>query len=165
MKRSGSAAAIAGLLLGVGGAPRVAGAQDGVAGIPAGARVRLTLPDSLRVAPLAPRATALVGHLVRTSGDTLFVLPPGAVVPTAVRLTAVRGVEQSRGASRLRSALQQGVIGGLTWGLLTYAIQRGDGNRARNALAWGAGGLSFGGALGSIRPYEQWRRVQPPSAQ
>jgi hypothetical protein len=138
-----------------------AAAQAGAAPAPEGARVRLTLADSVRPAPLAPRAAALVGTLARATADTLYVVPAGAATAAAVPRRAVRVLSVSRGVSRPRSALEQAVVGGVTWALLAYAAGGTDGAPARRVAAYGAAGVGVGAVLGAVRPYERWRRVGP----
>ncbi len=128
--------------------------------VPPGTRVRLTLGDSLRSAPFAPRVKYLVGQLVRTSGDTLFVIPAGAVTPSAMLFETVRRTERSRGASAVRSALQQGLFAGSMIALFKYTGQQSNGRRTGDVIAWGAAGASFGAIVGAVRPYEQWQRVR-----
>jgi hypothetical protein len=126
-----------------------------------GARVRLTLADSARQAPLGPQAAALVGTLARASADTLYVVPAGTVTPAAIPRSAVRALFVSRGVSRRRSAVEQALIGGVTWALLTYATGGSEGAPARRVAAYGAAGVGVGAVLGAVRPYERWRRAGP----
>lgn len=138
-----------------------AAAQAGAAPPPAGVRVRLTLADSVRQAPLGPRAASLVGTLARATADTLYVVPAGAAAPAAVPRRAVRALFVSRGVSRPRSAAEQALIGGVTWALLTYATGGAEGAPARRVAGYGAAGVGVGAVLGAVRPYERWRRAGP----
>ncbi|HYW33476.1 MAG TPA: hypothetical protein VE869_18385 [Gemmatimonas sp.] len=116
----------------------------------------MTRADSLRQLPLAPRTTQIVGQLVLVSGDTVFIMPPGGVMPVAVLQSALRTADQSRGYSRVRSALRQGFAAGVLWALMGYS----DAANGSRAFAWGGAGLGLGMIVGAVRPYEQWERVR-----
>src|SRR4051812_47802561 len=81
---------------------------QGIADLPAGARIRITLPDSARQHPFMPRAQSVIGTLARTTSDTLWLRVAG---PDTVRVprSALRRVEVSRGVSRARSAVEFGL--------------------------------------------------------
>lgn len=132
------------------------------AGLPAGTRVRVLVPDSLRAAPFAPRAQTLIGTVVRTGADTLYLAAPGGAGALAVSRGAVRGLAVSRGASRARSAVEQAVGVGLVFaGAALIADRDGGRGAASRAAGLGAAGAAIGAAIGAVRPYERWRRVGP----
>ncbi len=130
------------------------------AGLPAGARVRVIVPDSLRAAPFAPRAQPLVGTIARGGADTLYLVPPGGAGTVALPRDAVRGLAVSRGASRARSAVEQAVAGAVLLAGAALTADR-DGGRvaARRAAGLGAAGAAIGAVIGAARPYERWRVV------
>ena len=125
-----------------------------------GARVRVTLADSLRAAPIAPRRTVLVGTVARMTAESLTVLPPGASTATSLPRSAVRGLAVSRGVSRWRSAGQQALVAGLAGSVAGYAAAHRERGGLGRAAAWGSLGAPLRAMVGALRPYEQWRRVR-----
>lgn len=84
---------------------------QGIADLPSGARVRVTVPDSVRQAPLIARRQSIIGTFVRATSDTLWLRVAG---PDTLRLPrASTAVQASRGVSRTRSALQFGLGAGV----------------------------------------------------
>ena len=137
-----------------------AGRADGqsTADLPAGARIRITLPDSARLHPFMPRAQSVIGTLARASSDTLWLQVAG---PDALRVPrgAIRKVEVSRGVSRVRSALEFGLGMGVGIGLVGYTAAN-DADSRREAVLAGAIGAVVMGVVGAARPYERWKRVR-----
>ena len=127
--------------------------------LPTGARVRVVLGDSLRLAPLTSGRVLLVGTLTSLTADSRAL----RIADDTLRLarTSVRGLAVSRGASRARSAVEQAIIGGLVLATTSYATATRDGDSPRQrAFAGGIAGVSVGTLLGAIWPYEHWRRVR-----
>jgi hypothetical protein len=133
------------------------GGAQSIADLPSGARVRITLPDSVRQAPLIPKTRILIGSLVRATTDTIWVDVAG---PDTLRLprAALRRIDVSRGVSRARSAAEQGLFVGAMVGLLRVSTD--DGEVHRRAIGFAALGAAFGGVLGAWQPYEHWRAVR-----
>jgi hypothetical protein len=130
---------------------------QGIADLPAGARVRITLPDSARQDPFMPRAQSVIGTFARTTSDTLWLRIAG---PDTVRVPrgALRRVEVSRGVSRARSAAEYGLVG-LGMGVMLHAVADDDDSR-RDAIGVGAITAVLGAFVGAVRPFERWRRVR-----
>jgi hypothetical protein len=131
---------------------------QGIADLPAGARVRITLPDSARLHPFMPRAQSVIGTLARAGSDTLWLQVAGPD-PLRVPRGTIREVEVSRGVSRTRSALQFGLGMGVGVGLVGYA-SADDADSRQEAVLAGAIGAVLGGVVGAVRPYERWKRVR-----
>ena len=130
---------------------------QGIDGLPSGARVRLTLPDSLRQEPFMPRRHSIIGTLARATSDTLWLHVAG---PDTLRLPrASTSVAVSRGASRTRSAVEHGVVLGIGAGLILFAAADDEDSR-RDALGIGGLGALVGAVIGAWRPYESWRAVR-----
>jgi hypothetical protein len=134
-----------------------AAAQD-IASLPVSARVRITIADSTRQWWLLPRAQSVIGTVARATGDTLWLHIAG---PDTMRVprVALRRLEMSRGVSRARSALEQGLSLGLLSVLILHS-NSDDPPPIGRALGAGAIGAAAGAALGAWRPYERWRRVR-----
>ena len=139
--------------------PGFAVAQD-AGSLPAGSRVRVTLPDTMRAAPLIPQIRSMIGSVVRATPDTLY-LEVGVPGTLAVPRAALRRIEVSRGTSRGRSALQQGLLAGAMFALMV-AVDETDGHRNSpgTIAGWAAGGLALGGVVGFAFPYEHWRPIR-----
>jgi hypothetical protein len=147
-----------GALLLVAGAPRPAPAQV-AAPLPVGARVRLELADSLRQAPFARRAQWIVGTVVGEREGVLQ-LQVGPADTLRVARASVRRAAVSRGASRLASAVEQGVTAAFL-GLAISALDTRTGARRGRDLGIGAAlGAGIGVAIGVASPYERWRTLR-----
>ncbi|MGV3708591.1 MAG: hypothetical protein ACO1Q7_07095 [Gemmatimonas sp.] len=120
-----------------------------------GTRIRLVLVDSLRQGPVSPARQILVGTLIRTTNDSVWLQPRGAAAFSVSR-AAIRGARASRGVSRVRSAVTFGVGLGLT--AVAFQLAKNDSHDD----VFGVGGVAFGvgAVLGASSPFEQWRRVR-----
>lgn len=120
-----------------------------------GARVQITITDSLRQEPILAARQRIIGSLIRATSDSIWLQPMGSG-PLAVSRTAVRGTSASLGISRARSAVSVGVQAGL----LALASQLA---RDRNDISIGVigAGVGLGFSLGAIFPFEHWRRIKP----
>ena len=140
-----------------GALPDVARSQ-GLVPLPVGARVQLQLADSLRPGPFAPRAQRVIGTVVREAGGVVH-LRVGAQDTLRVARASVQRAAVSRGASRSRSAVQQGVIGALTVAAFS-ARGAGGGTSSGSAIARGAAwGAALGVVTGVLSPFESWRTI------
>jgi len=92
------------VVVALGAAGRAEG--QGIADLPAGARVRITIPDSARLHPSMPRAQSVIGTFARASSDTLWLQVAG---PDPVRVP--------RGAIREKAVLG-GAIGAVLAGVV-----------------------------------------------
>jgi hypothetical protein len=115
-----------------------------------GQRVRIAISDSLRVVPFAKRLRPMIGTLQSVSHDSIWVLLANGSA-TAINRQSVQTISTSRGASRMRSALEQGVFGGL----LLYVV---SGGTRKHQLSAATVGLGIGSVVGAISPYEHWKR-------
>ncbi len=124
----------------------------------AGSRVRITVADSLRQSPYMARSTSLVGTLARVTPDTLWLNVGG---PDTVRVprSTLRRMEVSRGASRVSSALEQGIFVALVFGPLAYNAAD-DSHEKRKAVAIVGSTAVLAAIIGAVRPYEHWRRAR-----
>jgi hypothetical protein len=121
-----------------------------------GSRIRIELPDSLRVAPFARRRQFVIGTLVRSSADSFFVQIAGAN-PIGVARNDVRRMSVSRGASKRRSAFEQAAA----VAAMGMAIPHVRGDYSRNDMLLGAAiGAGVGALVGALSPYEHWRRLK-----
>ena len=125
---------------------------------PEGSRVRVTIPDSLRQDVFLPRARSVVGTLARATPDTLW-LEIGSPDSVRVARTVVRRLEVSRGASRVESALQQGIGFGVMSYILVHSLSDRSDRRDR-AMKVGLTAAGVAGLVGALRPFERWRRVR-----
>ena len=125
---------------------------------PDGSRVRISVTDSLRWAPYAPRSRSFIGTLQRGTSDTLWLHVAG---PDTVRVprSTVRRMEVSRGASRTSSALEQGLFVAVIFGSLAYRAAD-DSHEKRQAIAIVGSTAVLAAIIGAVRPYERWRRVR-----
>jgi hypothetical protein len=126
--------------------------------IPVGARVSVVLPDSLRPSSFLTRSRSLMGTVARATNDTLY-LQVGTPDTVRVARSSMRRLFISRGISRSRSALQQGVFAGAMFMLIAQGTPD---NRTSfgDALPYGAAGVGLGAIVGALFPYEHWRRVR-----
>jgi hypothetical protein len=116
-----------------------------------GARVRVTLSDSLRQWSLAPRTQALIGTVIALNADVLM-LTIGAADTMRISRSHIRGLAVSRGTSRLRSAVAQAAFGAFLGSVLS------DRKLPRWAVV--SVGAGLGVVVGSLAPFEHWRRVR-----
>jgi hypothetical protein len=136
--------------------------------VTAGARVRVTLPDSVRQGALLPHRQAVVGTVARVAGDTLVLEVPSARGTLAVARGDLRALAVSRGVpGRAESALREGLNLAIGVGLAFAIVRTSDDRDARPfrsageaALAGGAIGFGTGALLGAVRPSERWRAVR-----
>jgi hypothetical protein len=127
-----------------------------------GNRVQLTMRDSLRQGPIFPARQIVVGQFVRATLDSVWLRPAGASEFSVARI-AIKRASESRGASRLRSALTFGASLGFGFAA-AVAIDQIDSDRdhrTRDALIAGGVGLGAGLVVGALSPYEHWRSVRP----
>ena len=147
-------------------APSVAAAQFPEA-VRVGARVSVSLPDTVRRSPFAPSRHALLGTVTRLTADSLYLTPPHAAGEVGVARERIRALHVSRGVPRrATSALRQG-LQGLLAGAVTFGIlgtpDPADDRRTGDlrSVAIGAGvGLGVGAVVGAIRPVERWKRLR-----
>jgi hypothetical protein len=124
---------------------------------PAGTRVRVH-PRSHSIRPFA-------GDYVRSTSDTLYLVPDGAATPRAVALADIRRLQQSRGehSNFRRGALIGAVAGagaGLAVGLAEPRLEEGAEESALIPIATAtvgalAGGI-VGGLIGAMSRSERW---------
>jgi hypothetical protein len=130
---------------------------QGIADLPSGTRVRVTVPDSVRQAPFIRRRQFVIATLVRATSDTLWLNVAG---PDTLRLPrALTAVQASRGVSRTRSAVQFGLGMGLA-GLAVRYPGAHDEHTRQEAVALAGVGALVGALIGAWSPYESWRRVR-----
>lgn len=129
-----------------------------IADVAPGSRVRIAVDDSLRQSPYMSRSRSITGTLARATSDTLWLHVAG---PDTVRVprTTLRRMEVSRGASRVRSALEQGFAVALTFGLAAYVAADDSDERRENFAIVGSTAI-LAAIIGAVRPYERWRRVR-----
>ncbi len=129
--------------------------------VAAGARVRLTVQDSLRQQPIIPARQVMVGEFVRASADSVWLRPVGSG-EVGVAREFIRGAAISRGASRWRSALTFGAGFGVLVALSVWSdqVDRNVDHRARNVWIGAGVGLGIGTIIGAISPYEHWRGIR-----
>jgi hypothetical protein len=125
-----------------------------------GSRIRVGLPDSLRVSPFVRRGQWIAGTLVRTTPDSL-VLHVGGANPFHVARRDVTRLEVSEGSSRVRSAADQALFGAVLFGVATYFVDHAEGGvqRRRVTIAVGSG-VAAGVVLGALSPFEHWRMLR-----
>ena len=130
-----------------------------------GSRVRIDLhrTDVSRVRRIF--AQPVTGTLVRSRGDTLFLIVREGAGPLSVPRSAARDLFVSRGrpgrlSSALRSAIAPALAGAALRGLGASVSRReGDPPPARAALAGAASSAAFAGLMGAIFPKERWQRI------
>lgn len=130
-------------------------AQDAAAG----ARVRVWLTDSLRFDSFMANRMVFMGTVTRLTPDSLAVRIADDTLQLA--RARLRRLDVSRGVSRTRSAIQQGVTFGLGAMLVGVPVHDDidDLFSGQRLLVSASVGAAFGALLGAIRPYEHWRRV------
>src|SRR5687768_15524492 len=129
-----------------------------VADVAPGSRIMISVADSLRQEPFRPRTRSFIGTLVRAMPDTLWLHVAG---PDTIRVprATVRGMEISRGASRVGSALEHGLTVAFIFGPALYAAADDQYERQRTVAIVG-GTAVVAAVIGAVRPYERWRRVR-----
>jgi hypothetical protein len=124
-----------------------------------GSRIRIRLPDSLRVASLAPRFILVTGTLVRATPDSL-VLHVGGANPLYVSRSSITALSVSEGSSRVRSAVSNGILAGLLFGAMRLSAENsGDVDYRRVGIAAGSGAV-FAALVGALSPFEHWRKIK-----
>ena len=147
--------------------PAAAAAQF-PAGVQAGARVRVWLPESVRQMDGPPRAQFVRGRVEGVASDTLRLEVAGIVGPLVVPRSAIQRIDLSRGrpsriASGVERAVGSAVGGAILWALLNDPRRSGGPHYATDWKAAGVGaayGASIGAVLGFVWPHEQWRRLR-----
>jgi hypothetical protein len=125
-----------------------------------GSRIRIGLPDSLRVSPFVRRGQWVAGTLVRATPDTL-VLHVGGANPLYVARRDITGMAVSEGASRGRSAVGHAFVSGLIFAFATYCVDGAEGNVNGRHIAIAAGsGVAIGAVAGALSPFEYWRKLK-----
>ena len=150
---------VAGLLHLVMATPAIAQFPSALA---AGARVRITVPDSVRQEPLRPRQQELIGTVAGVAADTLYLTVPNTTGTLAVPRSVSRGVP-----SRVTSALRRGVEWAAAGALAAFVAQGYEEDASSRSgseqVAVGAGiGFGVGAVLGAVWPSERWRRLRLP---
>jgi hypothetical protein len=129
--------------------------------IPPATRVRLLLPDSSRQAPLAPRRQVVIGRVVRSTADSIYLQLPTST-PFGVARAGVP-IWVSRGVSRPHSALQAGAfMAMLAAATIYFDGPQGRYHQSSDAMVAGAIGFGVGGIIGALSPWERWRRLRAP---
>lgn len=134
-----------------------------------GTGVGVTVPDSARQEPIAPRTQQLRGEVAALSVDTLSLRVAGTGTLLAVPRSAVRRLDVSKGVpSRLQSAVEGAVGGAVIGALYAFALRQlgsdeWNGRSRTDVLAIGA---AYGSAtrlvFGALSPVERWRRISFP---
>lgn len=123
--------------------------------VPPGTRVQLEVKDSLPQMPISRARQRLIGTLVRANSDSIWIQPVGAST-VGISQQSVVNARASRGVSRGRSAL----IFGLTLAMTAASVQWLNDRDKRDRIGIAAGaGAGVGLVVGSISPFEQWRRI------
>ncbi|HEX7981868.1 MAG TPA: hypothetical protein VF461_24905 [Gemmatimonadaceae bacterium] len=125
-----------------------------------GSRIRIALPDSLRAAPLMRPVLLVTGTVVRTTQDSLE-LHVGGANSLSVARSDIIGLSVSEGTSRMRSAFDHALFGGLLFAFATYAVDNSEGHTRGRYIAIGAvSGTAIGAFLGAMSPFEHWRKLR-----
>ena len=133
-----------------------------------GARVRVALPESMRLGGVGPRIQYLIGTVARVGADTVHLAVPGVASEVAVGRPSL-DIGISRGVSRTRTALHYGLLAGVVGAMVLYNSHgdgdadgglTGSGSAASEAMMGGAVGFGLGGLFGAMNPAERWRRVR-----
>lgn len=120
-----------------------------------GTRVELEVKDAFPQMPISRARQRLIGTLVRANSDSIWIQPAGAST-ISIAQQAITNARASRGVSRLRSAAIFGATLAITAGTVQYLQARDKPQRMWMAAGAGAG---VGVVIGSISPFEQWRRI------
>lgn len=147
--------------------PAAAAAQF-PAGVAAGARVQVWLPEDRRQESGPGHRLILRGGVEAVTPDSVRLSIPGTSGTVAVPRNAIRRMYVSRGEpSRVGSAFERGIGGAIAGALLWAMFNDPKGSEPPNfssdwrAAGAGAGaGGAFGIAIGLIWPHERWRRVR-----
>ena len=139
-------------------APASAEAQR-VASLAPGERVRVTIPDSLRQAPLLRRTRSLIGTVARATNDTMY-LQFGTPDTLRIPVPMLRYLEVSEGASRVRSAASQALAFGVALAVVGSQSAEAAQERRDRALVFGFSGFALGAVIGAVSPYERWHAVR-----
>jgi hypothetical protein len=138
---------------------RTASAQ-GQEELSVGSRIRIGLPDSLRVSPFERRGQWVAGTLVRATQDSL-VLHVGGANPLSVARRDITGIGISEGSSRMRSAVHHAFDWALLYTSATLIVEGDQGSVHGRRIAKLAGtGAAIGAFLGVLSPFEHWRNVK-----
>jgi hypothetical protein len=125
-----------------------------------GSRIRIGLPDTLRVSPFVRGGQWIAGTLVRATPDSL-VLHVGGANPFFVARRDVTTLAVSEGSSRVRSAADHAFFGAVLFGIATYLVDDAEGGVQGRRVAIAAGsGAAVGAVLGALSPFEHWRKVR-----
>jgi hypothetical protein len=131
-----------------------AGAQDPLAQLRPGVRVRITAVG------IQPRR--LVGEVASIDGDSLRIIRTPGATPTVLPRTALIGVERSQGKHRSAGrGAWMGAAAGVGVGVLcAFACPAPEGSGTNMAPASGLIFGTLGGAVvGALVPRERWRQL------
>jgi hypothetical protein len=138
-----------------------------------GKRVRVTMPDTMRIGdlPSSARPLVVIGKLVAMSDSTMSVRNDGTSSYVTVPLSRVQRLEVSTGLTRGETAAIGGLIGLGAGGILGYAGGEDcTGNeficfpREQTAVAGALAGAAIGGVIGFIAGRgERWRDASIPA--
>lgn len=144
--------------------PTVGAAQELADSLVAGARVRVTIENSVQPTGVRQRNESIRGTLISTSPDSLVFRPGPEMGTLTVPWSTVRRVEISLGASRVHSALTKAVPAGLAGAAICASTRCGEQFRSRGErVIYGAAvGVALGATLGALFPNERWRPVRLP---
>jgi hypothetical protein len=125
-----------------------------------GSRVRIGLPDSVRAYPFVRPGQWVTGTLARTTQDSL-VINVGGANPLYVARGNITGLEVSQGSSRMRSAVDHALFGGVLFAVATYLVDNSEGGlHAQNVAKAAGSGVAVGAVAGALSPFEHWRKVR-----
>jgi hypothetical protein len=138
-----------------------------------GARVRITVPDTMRIGeqPSSARPLMVIGQLVAVSDSTMSVRNEASSGYVTVPLSRVQRLEVSTGSRRGASAVTGGLIGLGVGGILGYAGGEdcdGEGwcffPREETAVVGALLGAAMGSVVGLIVGRgERWRDTEVPA--
>jgi hypothetical protein len=125
-----------------------------------GHRVRIHLARQVRSVEGAVARQQLRGTLTRVSPDSIVVSIHPSAASVHVATAGVHQVDVSRGISRSRNAVIQGLHGAAIWAVLGSTHPEGiGGGPTENILAWARGGFIVGAVIGTMLPQERWKRI------